>query len=260
MEKKTQPRQKNNPSTGIMLPTPSTSHLSFDRIYEPAEDSYLLLDTLSSATEISFLVSRFSGSPSPFVVEIGTGSGVVLSFLHSNAGLIFGREDVVTAGVDVNVHACRATASTVQISEKDQAGGHGFYLGNTLGNLTSSLRAGTVDVLVFNPPYVPTEVLPSYEIIEGAGEFEEDGRLLELSYAGGVDGMEVTDRLLDTLPDVLSTKGIAYVLLCAQNRPEKVKERIQGWEGGWEVETVGSSGKKAGWEKLVVIRISRLRE
>ena len=27
-----------------MLPTPDTSHVSFDTIYEPSEDSYLFLD------------------------------------------------------------------------------------------------------------------------------------------------------------------------------------------------------------------------
>ena len=71
-----------------MLPTPSTSHVAFERVYEPAEDSYLLLDTLSSETEKAFLQVRFNGtptnSPAPFVVEIGTGSGVVLSFVDAH--------------------------------------------------------------------------------------------------------------------------------------------------------------------------------
>ena len=67
--------------------------------------------------------------------------------------------------------------------------------------------------------------------------------------------METTGRLLDGLPRVLSDRGCAYVLLCAQNRPEEVKERVR--RGGWEVETVGSSGMKAGWEKLQIIRIWR---
>lgn len=256
----------------IMLPTPSTSHVSFDRIYEPAEDSYLLLDTLSSPDEKTFLQQRFKisssessrNSPSPLIVEIGTGSGVVLSFLHAHSEIIIGRNDVLTAGVDVNRFACKATRETIQISNKEQVAkelGHGFYLGNVLGDLTSALRGGEVDVLVFNPPYVPTPELPLVPAsIEGMEKttFEDDSRLLELSYAGGADGMETTDRLLEMLPGILSRdRGVAYILLCAQNKPESVKERIREWGENWKADTVGVSGKKGGWEKLQIIRIWR---
>jgi release factor glutamine methyltransferase len=89
--------------------------------------------------------------------------------------------------------------------------------------------------------------------------------LLELSYAGGLDGMEVTTRLLSQIPGMLSPRGIAYVLFCRGNRPEEVKRGIAAWEGGrregrewkWRAETVGSSGKTAGWEKLEIVRIWR---
>jgi len=71
--------------------------------------------------------------------------------------------------------------------------------------------------------------------------------------------MEITNKLLDTLPTILSRdRGCAYILLCAQNKPESVKQRIRNWGPEWRVETVGSSGKKAGWEKLQIIRIWRV--
>jgi release factor glutamine methyltransferase len=255
-----------------MLPTPSTSHVAFERIYEPAEDSFLLLDTLSSESEKAFLHDQFnaptsnSGSklPAPFVVEIGTGSGVVLSFVHAHAEIIFGRADILTAGVDVNRYACEATAHTVKVAETEQGEqekSYGFYLGSILGDLTSPLRPGVVDVLIFNPPYVPTPELPALPEEKGAaGEptYEDDSHLLALSYAGGADGMETTDRLLDGLPEILSKdRGCAYVLLCAQNKPETIKQRMRDIGAEWRAETVGSSGKKAGWEKLQIIRIWR---
>ncbi|KAL2065125.1 hypothetical protein VTL71DRAFT_4265 [Oculimacula yallundae] len=263
-----------------MLPTPSTSHVAFDRVYEPAEDSYLLLDTLSCEAEKIFLHNRFcntppgssknnlsatspSPSPSPLIVEIGTGSGVVLSFVHAHASTILGRTDVLTMGVDVNRFACNATKETVGMAQKEQAVHnfpHGFFLGNVLGDLTLALKPEQVDVLIFNPPYVPTSELPqiSKELDSQATSYDDDSYLLSLSYAGGVDGMETTNRLLDSLDSVLcKARGCAYVLLCAQNRPEQVKEGIRKWGKGWAVETVGSSGKKAGWEKLQIIRIWR---
>lgn len=247
-----------------MLPTPLTSHVAFDRVYEPAEDSYLLLDTLSSTNEVDFLHQRFDpniSSPSPVVAEIGTGSGVIIAFVNAHAGAIFGRSDILTLGLDVNIHACTATEETVRIAE-DTTANHGTYIGNVVGDLTMSLRNGLVDVLIFNPPYVPTSelpMLPGSELLPDLSH-ERNSYLLSLSYAGGEEGMETTKRVIDLLPQTLSSRGVAYILLCAQNKPEQVKTSIVEWGSTWRVDTVGSSGKKAGWEKLQIIRIWRNRK
>ena len=258
--------------------------MDLNRIYEPAEDSYLLLDTLSSTPERQFLKERFGGErtreaqhafdPSPIVFEVGTGSGVVLAFAAANAKTIFGRGDILALGADVNHFACQATKDTVvqacQGRGKDTtATALEFHGGATLlatlnADLTSLLRPRIIDVLIFNPPYVPSQDVPNYqsESLGGAkaptGSFEDDSYLLSLSYEGGVDGMEVTNRLLEQLPYVLnSERGVAYILLCKQNRPEDVIKGIRGWGGQWSVEIVRRSGKVAGWEKLCVIRIWR---
>ncbi|UNI14618.1 Peptide chain release factor N(5)-glutamine methyltransferase [Purpureocillium takamizusanense] len=257
-----------------MLPTPDTSHVPYERVYEPAEDSFLLLDTLSSDSERAFLRDSFSHT-TPLVVELGTGSGVVLAFVHAHAATLFGSRRVLTAGVDMNGHACRATAATARRAQADHPGTHGVFLGACLGDLAAPWRDGCVDVLVFNPPYVPTPEMPARTGGWGAGDgdddnavllppppgqtpsFDDDSYLLSLSYAGGMDGMETTDRLIERLPRILSPKGCAYILLCAQNKPDEVKRRIEAFGPGWRALTVGSSGKTAGWEKLQVIRVWR---
>ena len=271
-----------------MLPTPSTSHVSFEKIYEPAEDSFLLLDTLSSPSEVAFLKNRFrqcagGDNRSPLIIEVGTGSGVVLAFLTAHAGTIFGREDVLTLGTDVNCYACHASRKTVgqavdesmcsgktkdsTLSVKSVAGA-AKYLDPLLTDLCAPLRSRVTDVLVFNPPYVPTSSLPSLPKYEAQMAFPsnpspacslaEESHLLALSYAGGIDGMETTDRLLAALDDILDQqRGVAYVLLCAQNKPEEVKDRIRRLGVSLAVETVGRSGKTAGWEKLQIVRIWR---
>jgi len=134
-----------------------------------------------------------------------------------------------------------------------------------------------VDVLVFNPPYVPTSSIPQlgFQDTDAWGDADEasivvrvaeedtvvkeaEGNLLELSWAGGNDGMEITNRLLAQLPQLLSMqRGVAYILLCQQNRPDEVLQRIRAWGAGWCVEVVGRSGRTGGWEKLQVIRIWR---
>lgn len=267
-----------------MLPTPDTSHVSYSRVYEPSEDSFLLLDTLSSPSETAFLQQRF-GAPShvapppapPLVVEVGTGSGVVVSFIHAHAQPIFGNRGALTLGVDVNAFACAATATTAARATADNPTTHGMFLGAVRGDLVAPLRPGIADVLVFNPPYVPTDDLPAQDharlTAQGVGEagpagldggtmsasdiFDRDSYLLSLSYAGGRDGMEITDRLIEALPGALSARGCAYLLLCAANKPEDVKTRIRAFGPTWRVLTVGDSGKQAGWEKLQIIRIWR---
>ncbi|KAF2122533.1 N(5)-glutamine methyltransferas-like protein MTQ2 [Lophiotrema nucula] len=255
-----------------MLPTPSTAHVSFDLVYEPAEDSFLLLDTLSSLSETAFLRERFSGatteagcSSAPLVLEVGVGSGVVLAFVAANAHSVFGRDDVLTLGTDINSFACSAASQTVRSAVTDHKS-HSTFLDIVNGDLASSVRPNSVDVFVFNPPYVPAELpdrsrhdaFNARSTGQKSTTFEQESYLLELSYAGGKDGMEVTNRMLEQIPSTLdSERGVAYVLLCAQNKPEAVKQRIREWGSDWRAETVGSSGKKAGWEKLQIVRIWR---
>ncbi|KAK0751704.1 hypothetical protein B0T18DRAFT_435983 [Schizothecium vesticola] len=254
-----------------MLPTPDTSHVPYSRVYEPAEDSFLLLDTLSSPAESTFLTSRFATGPSPLIVELGPGSGVVLAFLTAHALPILGTRAPLALGIDVNRFACAATATTVIKAVAGAGATSASFLDVVQGDLVSPLRTraatggepaeGMVDVLVFNPPYVPTEELPgppgpaSAGVVGGKTTYEEDSHLLELSYAGGRDGMETTERVLAALPGTLARRGVAYVLLCAGNRPEEVKARVRG--EGWRAETVGTSGRTAGWERLQVVRIWR---
>ncbi len=267
-----------------MLPTPSTAHVSYDNVYEPAEDSYLCMDTLSSDSEAAFFRERFGnnavgGRSTLVVTEVGTGSGVLLAFLTANAKIIFGADNVVTMGTDVNHFACRATVETVKVATtnpgtvKDAARKqgslgekhHAIFLDAVEADLVAPIRAGMVDVLVFNPPYVPTPGVPDLKWYEGRSvsptkrereQFERDSHLLALAYSGGIDGMETTNRFLQQLPETLSSRrGVAYVLLCAQNRPGDVKNRIRSLGPGWMAETVATSGKRAGWEKLQVVRI-----
>ncbi|OOF98909.1 hypothetical protein ASPCADRAFT_127498 [Aspergillus carbonarius ITEM 5010] len=275
-----------------MLPTPSTTHVSFDTIYEPSEDSYLFLDTLSAATESAWLTTHFHPSTnpsSPLILEVGTGSGVVLAFVTANSTHILGRTDVLAIGTDVNRNACLATRETVRKAIDDQQQQQqptstttttppptpkSIITSTLLTDLVSPIRPKSIDILLFNPPYVPTPELPilptstSVSDHDTAGlsrseKFTQESYLLSLTYAGGKDGMETTERLLEDIPRVLALRGVAYVLLCAQNRPREVVERVKGWEwreegeGRWCAEVVGSSGVQAGWEKLVIVRIWR---
>jgi release factor glutamine methyltransferase len=62
----------------------------------------------------------------------------------------------------------------------------------------------SVDILLFNPPYVPT-VIAEAENAQGTADIEG-------SWAGGIDGMHVTDIFLQTV-EVRSSwhKSLAFL-------------------------------------------------
>ncbi|KAK6872136.1 eRF1 methyltransferase catalytic subunit MTQ2 [Candida tropicalis] len=57
-----------------MLPTPIIGKIDYEKVYEPSEDSFLLLDCFEQ--EKDFIQAAFKESI-PFVTEIGTGSGII---------------------------------------------------------------------------------------------------------------------------------------------------------------------------------------
>lgn len=211
-----------------MLPTPDTK-ADFSKVYEPAEDSFLLLDSLE--LEKPFINDRFK---CPVVVEVGTGSGIVATFISRS----------ITNGLllttDLNPHACASALHTSALN-----GGSHFFE-SLQCDLTSALKPGLVDILVFNPPYVPAETVPEIPTTEDAYEW------LDLALDGGDDGMVVTNRLLEQLDSILSKEGIAYILFCARNKPQQVAHLMQEH---WQVHLV--LNRKAGWEDLTVYRFMR---
>lgn len=213
-----------------MLPTPDVD-ADYEKVYEPAEDSFLLLDALEQEKD---LINRFKA---PLVCEIGTGSGIVTAFMHRS---------IVPSGLflttDLNPHACRSSIAT---SKKN---GDTAYLDSLQADLTTCIRPNLIDILIFNPPYVPAEEVPELPNEDDAYEW------LDLALLGGSDGMIVTDRLLDSLDQILSPTGIAYILFCARNKPKLVMERVLAL--GWQSTLI--INRKAGWEDLSVYKFKRL--
>ncbi|XP_065176534.1 methyltransferase N6AMT1-like isoform X3 [Sycon ciliatum] len=141
------------------------------------------------------------GSPS-LCVEVGVGSGAVLTFL---GGIIGSSAHYI--GTDISRHAAVAARSTGQ---------HNNILIDTVQtDLVTALLprcSGCVDVMLFNPPYVVT---PSEEISQGG---------IAATWAGGVNGREVTDRLLPLVSRLLSPSGRFYLLLLEENQPGDVHQ------------------------------------
>ena len=154
---------------------PSLSHLSYQDeafLYIPAEDTYLLCDALLQESDSIKAVCP------QIVVEIGCGSGCVITYLcmllKENIG-----HDFRAYATDINPIALQRTKQTAELNSVEIV----LVKSNFVDEIEEEV-GGNIDVLLFNPPYVPT---PSEEI---------GGNGVEASWAGGIDGREVIDKFL----------------------------------------------------------------
>lgn len=67
---------------------------------------------------------------------------------------------------------------------------------------------GTVDLIVCNPPYVPT---PDEEVGRGG---------IAAAWAGGARGRQITDRIISLAPQMLSPHGELVLVALADNDPQ----------------------------------------
>merc|ERR1711915_264756 len=99
-----------------------------------------------------------------------------------------------------------------------------------------------IDVLVFNPPYVPTE------------DEEISGNGIEISWAGGRDGRRVIDRALPQIASLLrKPDGVCYMITVDDNRPSELATVLQQDYGLYMVPLVR---RRARNEYLTVQKIS----
>lgn len=170
---------------------------SHDEVYEPCDDSFALVDAL-----LADRTNLLEHHPT-LCMEIGCGSGYVITSL----ALILGAEGngVNYIATDINPHAVKVTHETMEA--------HGVNAELIITDIASGLEkrlAGLVDVMVVNPPYVPTP------------EDEVGSEGITSSWAGGENGRSVIDRILPVADTLLSEKGWLYMVTLQANNPSEI--------------------------------------
>jgi release factor glutamine methyltransferase len=132
------------------------------------------------------------------ILDLGTGSGAILLALLSEYPAATG------VGVDLAAGAAAQAALNAQACELD---GRARFM---VGNWGDGLTAGAFDVIVSNPPYIP-----SAEIETLAPEVREHDPLQALD--GGADGLDAYRLLADQAPGLLADGGVvAFEVGCGQ--------------------------------------------
>ena len=143
-------------------------------VYNPAEDTFLLLESLQYTNNDTIL-------------EIGTGCGII--------ALTCAQKGAHVLATDINPYALHLTQQNIKNNQHLLQG----TIILTRGNLFDMIKPHTMfDVIIFNPPYLPTTQqyhLPGW---------------INAAYDGGTTGTAVIKTFLHHLPHHLKPTGHSF--------------------------------------------------
>ena len=187
------------------------------RVYEPAEDSFLL----------ATYASGLSGS----ILEIGCGSGIV----SLSAAQASPQNSVL--GVDINSRAVKCAGANAAANGIKNAT---FLLSDIFSEVPAPQK---FDFILFNPPYLPTT--RAQRLLSP----EENA-----AYDGGASGLDVFKRFITEVPAHLADGGkVAVIATSLGNGVAKTLALLEARVGSAQI----LAEEKFFFEKLALIEAKR---
>ena len=155
-------------------------------VYEPAEDTFLLVENLDIKTKDE-------------VLEIGTGTGLVAMYAAQRSNRV--------VATDINENAIKCTI-------KNAITNHIYNIELKEGNLFEPINGQKFDLILFNTPYLPTS------------EEEKLEDNLNTAFDGGLDGRETIDAFIDQVKDYLKDEGRIQLVQSSLADNDKTLHRL----------------------------------
>ena len=178
------------------------------QVYEPAEDSFLLADAALSEVR-----------DRDRVLEVGCGSGIISAVIKANT-----KASVV--GIEINPFAARCSKEN----------GIEVIRGDLLSCIT-----GEFDLIIFNPPYLPTN------------EMERTKDWINAALDGGYDGRSIIKRFLNEAGNCLSNNGKILLLISSMTGIGEVRSELISL--GYSILEI--SRERLDFEQLIVLAATR---
>ena len=181
-----------------------------ENVYAPAEDTFLLAENLRV----------YEGE---FVLDMGTGCGIL-------AVLAAEKADEVLA-VDINPYAIRCAKKNAEINGVEDK------VEFLLGDLFEPIKPrGIFDLIIFNAPYLPSEI-------------GEERSWIGKAWAGGKTGRKIIDRFISGAPKFLRRNGR---IMLVQSSLSNVDESLDAFNKlGLNAKVIAET--KVPFEKIVLI-------
>jgi len=128
-----------------------------EKVYEPAEDTFLLAENMKV-------------KESDVVLDMGTGCGILAVLAAVKAKKV--------VAVDINPYAIKCAKKNAEFNGVENK--IEFRLGELFQPISSN---ETFDLIIFNPPYLPSAP-------------HEERSWIEKAWAGGSSGRKVVDRFI----------------------------------------------------------------
>ena len=149
----------------------------------------VLIPRSDSETAVVEALARLKGLESPRAVDVGTGSGcLALACLDQHKTVRFTAIDISPDALEL----ARGNAEKLNLDKRVD-----FRLGDLLGPVADE---PPFDLILSNPPYIPTNVIPTLE--PTVAQYEP-----HLALDGGPDGLRVVTRLIQQSVPLLKPGG-----------------------------------------------------
>jgi len=198
---------RNQASEDVIRRVLEASNRAPPGVYSPSEDTYLMLDVLQR-TELR----------DKQVLDVGTGSGALGLFCA-----MYGAHVTVTDSDEAAIEHARNASKLL-----------GVEVECVVSDLFSNLP-GRFDLILFNPPYLPSD---GYQ---------------DRTIDGGPMGRNIISRFLDELPPHFVRGGEALLLVSSLNHPTSLLEARK------EFDFLRLARQALFFEELQVLRV-RLRD
>lgn len=157
------------------------------KVYEPAEDSFLLAENLELGRRDE-------------VLEIGTGTGIIAVCASRKAARV--------VATDINPQA-------IKCATKNLIANRAYNVELREGNLFEPVSEEKFDLILFNTPYLPTH----------EDEVLDDD--INAAWDGGINGRKIIDKFLDSLYEHIRIGGRVQLVQSSLSDVERTIERLE---------------------------------
>jgi release factor glutamine methyltransferase len=186
-----------------------TFHVS-KNVYEPAEDTFLLAENL--------IVDK-----NDVVLDVGTGCGIL--------GILVAKKARRVVAVDVNPHAVCCAKMNAELN------GVAEKMETLRSDLFKAIKKNVkFDLIIFNAPYLPSEMMKEKNWIEWA-------------WAGGSTGRQLIDQFILQAPSYLKKGGKILLVQSTLSDVEETTQKLR--ERQFYVRVLAQ--EKVAFETIVVI-------
>lgn len=158
-----------------------------EKVYEPAEDTFLLVEKLKVKEK-------------EVVLDVGTGCGILAVLAAKKAKKV--------VATDINPYAIKCAEKNAKMNCVEDR------IEFRLGDLFQPIRPHeTFSLILFNAPYLPSELY-------------EERSWIGRAWAGGPGGREVIDRFIINAPEFLTADGKILLVQSSLSDIDKTMERF----------------------------------